>query len=79
MKFDSKWGYGCSCHHFGTRSRPYNKQTDAKPKADLFVDPRLIDVLTKRSSAFAPSVQAQGPRPTYASLGRATRNPMTTS
>lgn len=50
------WGYGYSCHHFGsTRSRPYNKQTDAKPKTDLFVDSRLADVLvlTKRSSAFA--------------------------
>lgn len=42
-----------SCHHFGsTRSRPDNKQTDAKPKTDLFVDSRLADVLTKRSSAF---------------------------
>lgn len=56
-----KWGYGYSCHHFGTRSRPYNKQTDAKPKTDLFVDRRLADVLTKRSSAFAHSVPGAGP------------------
>lgn len=57
MKFDSN-GYGYSCHHFGTRSRPYNKQTDAKPKTDLFVNRRLADVLTKRSSAFAHLMQA---------------------
>ena len=43
------WFYGYSCHHFGsTRSRPDNKQTDAKPKSDLFVDTpyRLAEVLT---------------------------------
>lgn len=52
------WGYGYSCHHFGsTRSRPDNKQTDAKPKTDLFVDSRLADVLTKRSSAFRKTLR----------------------